>query len=298
MPKRSSARSVVVANPVANVLKSVRSSRLPPTEQRNPRSRHLDRLTVRAAVDLMLREETHALRALRAEHRNIERAVTIIGRAFKLGGRLFYIGAGTSGRLGVLDASECPPTFGSQPEQVQGIMAGGPRALERSIEGAEDDAAGGAQEVRVRDVGRRDVVVGIAASGNTPFVWGGLIEARRRGARTVLVCFNPYLRVPRSIRPSIIIAPDLGPEILTGSTRLKAGTATKVLLNTFTTLAMVRAGKVISNLMVDLSPTNAKLQERATRIVQELSGADSATARQSLEASRWVIRAALRKLRA
>jgi N-acetylmuramic acid 6-phosphate etherase len=200
--------------------------------------------------------------------------------------------------LGVLDASECPVTFCSDPEQVQGIIAGGRPALWRSIEGAEDDAAAGAEAMQTRAVNRRDVVVGIAASGRTPFVWGALREARRRKATTVLMCFNPYLQIPPAIAPDIVLAPDLGPEILTGSTRLKAGTATKMLLNMFSTLGMVRAGKVVSNLMVNVKPTNVKLRDRAVRIVQELTGADYSAAEQALRASRWVIRVALRRLSA
>ncbi len=244
----------------------------------------------------MLREEARTLRALRAEHRNIEKAVELVGRVLKSGGRLFYLGAGTSGRLGVLDASECPPTFSCRPEQVQGIIAGGRTALWRSVEGAEDDAAAGGRAVRVRKVGRRDVVVGIAASGRTPFVWGGLIEAKRRQAQTVLIAFNPHLIIPPAVHPDVVIAPNVGPEILTGSTRLKAGTATKLLLNMFTTLGMVRAGKVISNLMVDVKASNVKLRDRAVRIVQELSGVDSKDAEAALRKSEWSIRTALKRL--
>ncbi len=276
----------------------VQSRRMSPTERRNPRSRKLDTLSIRAAVNLMLSEDARIPPALRKESRAIEQAVAAIGRAFQRGGRLFYVGAGTSGRLGVLDASECPVTFCSDPEQVQGIIAGGRPALWRSIEGAEDDATAGAEAMQTRAVNRRDVVVGIAASGRTPFVWGALREARRRKATTVLMCFNPYLQIPPAIAPDIVLAPDLGPEILTGSTRLKAGTATKMLLNMFSTLGMVRAGKVVSNLMVNVKPTNVKLRDRAVRIVQELTGADYSAAERALRASRWVIRAALRRLSA
>lgn len=302
-PGPLSARSAREATSVAETEATqarefVRSLRLSPTEQRNPRSRRLDKLSVRAAVNLMLAEDARISRALRGECRAIERAVEAIGRAFQRGGRLFYLGAGTSGRLGVLDASECPVTFRSDPEQVQGIIAGGQTALWRSIEGAEDDAGAGARALQTRRVNRHDVVVGIAASGRTPFVWGALIEARRRGAATVLMCFNPHLQIPREIRPDVVIAPNLGPEILTGSTRLKAGTATKMLLNLFSTLGMVRAGKVIGNLMVDVKPANVKLRDRAVRIVQALSGADYAIAEAALRTSRWVIRAALRRLSA
>ena len=270
---------------------------LSPTERRNPRSMHLDRMSTRAAIDLMLSEEARVPRALLAERAKLERVVNAVACAFKCGGRLFYLGAGTSGRLGILDASECPPTFRTPPEWVQGIIAGGQAAIWRAVEGAEDDTAAGGQAVRFRGVGRKDVVVGIAASGRTPFVWGALMEARRRGAFTVLLCFNPDLKVPRAQRPSLVIAPRIGPEVLTGSTRLKAGTATKLALNLFTTLAMVRLGKVSGNLMVDLNASNVKLRDRAVRIVRELTGAADDIVRSALERSGWVVKAALRRLR-
>ena len=196
----------------------------------------------------------------------------------------------------MLDATECPPTFSVSPDQVQGIIAGGQQALWKSVEGAEDDGAAGAQAIRFRGVQRRDVVVGIAASGRTPFVWGALSEAKHRGATTILLCFNPFLRIARPQRPRLVIAPNLGPEILTGSTRLKAGTATKLILNLFTTLAMVRSGKVSSNLMVDVKPSNRKLRDRAVRITMALSGADYAAAQSALERSRWLIKSAYRML--
>jgi N-acetylmuramic acid 6-phosphate etherase len=180
---------------------------------------------------------------------------------------------------------------------VQGIIAGGESALQKSVEGAEDDVGAGAREMQSRSVNRRDVVVGIAASGTTPFVWGALREAKLRKATTVLVCFNPYLKIPKEYRPTIVIAPNLGPELLTGSTRLKAGTATKLLLNIFSTLAMVKSGKVIGNLMVDLNPANVKLRDRAARIVQELTKADYATAREALERNGWVIKKAVAQLK-
>jgi len=217
--------------------------------------------------------------------------------AFRSGGRLFYVGAGSSGRIGTLDASECPPTFRVSPDQVQAIMAGGQEALWQSIEGAEDDAAAGAASVRFRGVSNKDVIVGIAASGRTPFVWGALHEAQRRDASTILLCFNPNLRFRREQKPDLILAFDLGPEVLTGSTRLKAGTATKLVLNLFTTLSMVRLGKVESNLMVDLNPSNIKLRQRAVRIVRELTGVDEAEAIQVLQSNSWVVKRALEKLR-
>ncbi|HWX21608.1 MAG TPA: N-acetylmuramic acid 6-phosphate etherase [Candidatus Binatia bacterium] len=274
----------------------ITSSRLSPTEQRNPRSMHLDKLPLADAITLMLSEEVKVPGKVLAERSELERAIRAIVRSFLRGGRLFYIGAGSSGRLGVLDASECPPTFRTPPEMVQGIIAGGQKALWQSVEGAEDDAAAGGREIKSRRVSSRDVVVGIAASGTTPFVWRALQEAKQRRASTVLICFNPFLKIPRALRPSIVIAPNLGPEVLTGSTRLKAGTATKLILNLFTTLAMVRLGKVRSNLMIDLHPSNAKLRRRAVSIVRELTDADAARAEAALERSGWVIKTAIARL--
>ena len=257
----------------------------------------LDRLPTKQAVELMLSEDRKIPQILLRETGRIARAVELLVRAFRRGGRLFYVGAGTSGRLGVLDASECPPTFRSPPEMVQAIIAGGEPALRNSIEGAEDDRAAGARSIEFRAVSRRDIVIGIAASGTTPFVWGALVEAKRRGASTVLLCFNPYLVIPRAIHPTLVISPNLGPELLTGSTRLKAGTATKLVLNTLTTLAMVRLGKVVSNLMVDLNPANIKLRDRALRIVQELTQASPDNARAALERSGWVVKNAIARLK-
>jgi len=269
---------------------------LSPTEQRNPRSMNLDKLPLGKAIALMLNEDARIPAAIHRERPKIERAIQMIVQAFKRGGRLFYVGAGTSGRLGVLDASECPPTFRTQPEMVQGIIAGGQRALWEAVEGAEDDPDAGARAAANRGVRASDVVVGIAASGRTPFVWGALEEAKRRGAKTVLLCFNPNVRIPPQNRPDLILAPNVGPEILTGSTRLKAGTATKLILNILTTLAMVRTGKVLSNLMIDVKASNTKLRDRATRIVQQLTGADYETSRTALEKADWQIKAAASNL--
>jgi N-acetylmuramic acid 6-phosphate etherase len=290
-PKVQSPKSKVQRAQVeADVVRSVRQS---PTEERNPCSMRLDKMPLGDAVTLMLSEDARVPRKLMGERRHIEQVIRAVVQAFRRGGRLFYVGAGTSGRLGVLDASECPPTFRTPPDMVQGVIAGGQNALWQSLEGAEDDAEAGARAIGYRGVTRRDLVVGIAASGTTPFVWGALREARRHGAKTVLVCFNPFLRMPRSLRPAIVIAPNLGPELLTGSTRLKAGTATKLLLNMFTTLAMVRIGKVRSNLMIDVNPANEKLRDRAVRIVRALTGADYLAAQQALERSDWVIKEAV-----
>lgn len=269
---------------------------LSPTELRNPRSAHLDRLGVDAAVELMLREESMISKALLEEKPRIVKAINLIVRALESGGRLIYAGAGTSGRIGVLDASECPPTFNVTPERVQAIMAGGQRALWGSHEDAEDDSHSGAHAIICRAVGPKDVVVGIAASGRTPFVWGALQQARELGAKTILVCFNPNLRFDDRTRPTLMIAPVTGPEVLTGSTRLKAGTATKLLLNMFSTLAMVRLGKVVENLMVDVQPTNSKLRDRAVRIVVELTGTTPEKARAALERHNWRVPAALNAL--
>ncbi len=268
-----------------------------PTEQRNPRSANLHRLPLSKAIELMLGEEAKIHRALLAERKKIERGIRLIVQAFRQGGRLFYVGAGTSGRLGVLDASECPPTFRTPPEQVQGIIAGGQQALWRSVEGAEDDAQAGARALEFRGLASRDVVVGIAASGRTPFVWGALMEAKRRRAKTILLSFNPHWKIPSAQRPALVIAPNVGPEILAGSTRLKAGTATKLVLNLLTTLSMVKLGKVISNLMADLNASNTKLRDRAVRIVGQLAQCDGATARQALEQSGWIVPTAWQRLR-
>jgi len=254
-------------------------------------------MAVADAVELMLREEAKVTQVLLTKRRLLTRAVAMVARAFQRGGRLFYVGAGTSGRLGVLDASECPPTFRVAPTMVQGIIAGGNVALRRAVEGAEDDAKAGAREISTRRINARDVVVGIAASGTTRFVWGALGAAKRRRAATLLLCFNPHLVIPTALRPDLLIAPNLGPEVLTGSTRLKAGTATKLVLNLLTTLAMVQIGKVASNLMVDVNPSNAKLRTRAVRIVRELTGADDVVAQRALEQSDWMIRAAFQRLR-
>jgi N-acetylmuramic acid 6-phosphate etherase len=280
---------------------SSESLRKSPTEQRNPRSMKLDRMSLKSAVDLMLEEDMSVPVSLRSEKASIEWVVRKILAAFKTGGRLFYIGAGTSGRLGVLDASECPPTFRTKQEQVQGIIAGGRRALWSAVEGAEDDDASGAAAVMHRGVNGRDVVIGIAASGRTPFVWGALAEASKQGGCTVLVCFNPALKTIRRSRgvffPDKVIAPNLGPEVLTGSTRLKSGTATKLLLNIFSTLALAKSGKVISNLMVDLNPSNQKLRGRAVQIVRELAACTEAAAREALEHVGWIVKDAVRVLK-
>jgi N-acetylmuramic acid 6-phosphate etherase len=251
------------------------------TEKRNARSRGIDRLSTLGIVGVINAEDARVAAAVARVKRPIARAVDVIVERLRRGGRLFYVGAGTSGRLGVLDAAECPPTYGTPPSMVQGIIAGGRRALVRSIEGAEDRPEDGAAAVRKKRVGERDAVVGIAACGVTPFVRGAIAEARRAGAATVFVTCAP--EAVDDIDADIIINPVVGPEVVTGSTRMKAGTATKLVLNTLTTAAMIRLGKVYDNLMVDLRATNAKLRDRSERIVMEVTGVSRGRARALLK---------------
>jgi len=262
-----------------------------PTEGRNPKSTGFAEMPLTEAITLMLAEDATLPGKVLAESAHLEWTVNEVARAFASGGRLVYCGAGTSGRLGVLDASECPPTFRTPASLVQGIIAGGRSALWSAVEGAEDDEAAGIRSIASRSVTAQDVVIGISASGHAPFIWGCLAEARRRGAKTVLVACNPGYRDHPLIDRAIL--PDTGPEVLTGSTRLKAGTATKLVLNLITTLALARSGKVMSNLMIDLNPSNSKLRGRAIRIVRDLTSADEAAARHALEANGWVIRLAI-----
>lgn len=241
------------------------------TEQRNPRSVNLDRQTPAEIFDVINAEDA-TLPALIAEAKpDILRAVELVTAAFRAGGRLIYVGAGTSGRLGVLDAAECPPTFLTDPGMVQGVIAGGWDALRCSIEGAEDSTAAGAAEVDRLNAGPADVVFGIATGGTTPFVHGALDRARALGARTVFFACVDRQQVPDTADVSIRIL--TGPEVVTGSTRMKAGTATKMVLNMISTMAMVGIGKVYENLMVDVNTrANAKLVDRGTRLVAELTG--------------------------
>ncbi len=252
------------------------------TERPNPRSRALDRLSPAAIARLMNRADRQAVNAVGRAAPAIGRAVTAIVERLGRGGRLFFVGAGTSGRLGVIEAAECPPTFNTRPGQVQAVIAGGRRAVFRSVEGAEDDARAGARVIRAR-ARRGDAVVGIAASGVTPFVLAALAEARRRGTLTVLVTCNPS--VPRRAS-HIVIALTVGPEVLAGSTRLKAGTATKLTLNTLTIAAFTRLGKVHGNRMVDLQPRSAKLRARARRLVRDLGGVSAARGGKLLDQAR------------
>ncbi len=262
------------------------------TEQRNPRSENLDELPTQAMVDLFVSEENRVVEALAGCRESLAAAVDLASDALRNGGRLFYIGAGTSGRLGVLDASEIPPTFGAPPELVQGIIAGGATALHRSVEGAEDQAELGALSLAERGVNAADVVCGISASGRTPFVLGALQRAREIGAKTVLLSCNPARnrdRTPWNVEIDLAT----GPELVTGSTRLKAGTATKLALNILSTCAMVRLGRVRGNLMIDLHISNTKLRDRAVRLVSQQRRCSYEEARTMLDAHAWKVRECL-----
>lgn len=252
------------------------------TEQRNPNSADIDLKSTEEILQIFHEEDRKALAAVEAESASIARGIRLITEAFRQGGRLFYIGAGTSGRLGVLDASECPPTFSTSPGLVQGIIAGGDQALRRSVEAAEDKPDAGAQALRDQGATDLDVVVGIASSGRTPYVHGALEEAHRIGAKTIFLCCTPPADKLK-VLVDVCIAPVVGPEIITGSTRLKAGTATKLVLNMFTTVSMIQIGKVHNNLMVDIQASNAKLVDRGARIIMEVAGTDYATAQTALE---------------
>lgn len=252
-----------------------------PTESRNLNSTNIDLKSTSEIVRTFHEEDRKAVAAVEAESEAIARAIELCIDAFRSGGRLFYVGAGTSGRLGVLDASECPPTFSTPPEMVQGIIAGGDVALRRSVEGEEDKPESGARAVREQQLTPQDVMVGIASSGRTPYVIGALKEAHAIGATTMFLCCVPP---PEELREWVthFITPIVGPEIITGSTRLKAGTATKLVLNMLTTVSMIKLGKVYNNLMVDVHASNTKLVARSVRIVQAVTGVDAAVAEEAL----------------
>ena len=261
------------------------------TEQRNPASKNLDRMTAMEIVRLMNREDRKVAIAVGRESAAIARAVDAVVDGIRKGGRLIYVGAGTSGRMGVLDAAECPPTFGTSPKLVVALIAGGRRAITRAVEGAEDSERNGERDLRAKKLARNDVVVGIAASGTTPYVVGALKYARRLGAVTVAVTSN--LRMPVGRLAKIVIAPEVGPEVLTGSTRLKAGTSQKMVLNMLSTAVMARLGHVYENLMIDMMLTNEKLAERALRILAEASGKRVSAAEHALRAAGHDLRVGL-----
>jgi N-acetylmuramic acid 6-phosphate etherase len=246
------------------------------TEARNPLSEAIDTLTPIELVGLMNFEDRKVVEAVRKESQAIAQAITWATERLRSGGRILYVGAGTSGRLGVLDAAECPPTFSTPPEMVVGLIAGGPTALTRAVEGAEDDPERGAGDLRALRVSDHDLVVGIATSGRTPYVLGAVREARSTGAATVgIACNRPSLL---GVEVDLEIALLVGPEVISGSTRLKAGTATKMVLNMISTGAMIGIGKTLGNRMIDLNPSNEKLRIRSRRILRELAGVDDETA--------------------
>jgi N-acetylmuramic acid 6-phosphate etherase len=262
------------------------------TEQRNPRSQRIDELDALGIVDLINAEDRMVAEAVGEERQSIARALELAEAAFRGGGRLIYVGAGTSGRLGVLDAAEMPPTYGTDPGMVRGVIAGGYDALVRAREGAEDRPADGAAAMDELGVDALDFVLGIATSGTTPYVHGALDRARALGARTgFLLCTYPPPEL--LAKHDVVIAPLVGPEVITGSTRMKAGTATKLVLNTITTGAMIRLGKVYGNLMVDLQVTCEKLRDRGERIIESLLGIEREEAGRLLERSGGQVKTAL-----
>ncbi len=262
------------------------------TERRNPRTASIDLASPIEIVDLINAEDRTVADAIAGQRMHIAKAVEIAEQTFRQGGRLFYVGAGTSGRLGVLDASECPPTFGVEPEMVQGLIAGGLPALTRAQEGAEDIVENGGKAMDENSIGSRDFVIGIAASGTTPYVHAAIERARELGARTgIVACSPPPQRILEIV--DVAVVPVTGPEVVTGSTRMKAGTATKLVLNMITTGAMIRIGKTYGNLMVDLRATNNKLVDRSQRIVSEVCGVTSEEAQKLLEGANKSVKTAI-----
>ena len=264
------------------------------TEQTNPASARIDRVSTREMLEIVNAEDRRVADSITPEIPQIARAIDAIVEAFHAGGHLFYIGAGTSGRLGVLDASECPPTFNVAPELVQGIIAGGEAALSRATETTEDDPAIGAADLLNRGFTAKDVLCGIAASGRTPYVLGAIDEANRLGAVTIGLSCTPNSELAR--RSKIAITPTPGPEIIAGSTRLKAGTATKLVLNMLTTGAFIRMGYVRGNLMVNVQPKNSKLLARSLRIIQAATGATPEQAAEALKSANNIVRDAIDRI--
>lgn len=261
------------------------------TESVNRRTRSIDILPTRKILELINAEDHHVPEAVKRVIPHIEKAVRLVVKSFENGGHLYYVGAGTSGRLGVLDASECPPTFGVKPSLVQGIIAGGRSTLVRSKEGIEDDAAAGARDVRAKKVGKLDTVIGIATSNRTPYTLAALKEAKKLKAKTVFLCCNRSAKIP--IKPDVIINPITGPEAIAGSTRMKAGTATKLILNMITTAAMIKIGKTYGNLMVDLEATSEKLVERSIKTLMIVCDINYASAKGLLNRAKGHVKSAI-----
>jgi N-acetylmuramic acid 6-phosphate etherase len=262
-----------------------------PTEQINPATLHLDKAPVDEILDIIINEDKRMIAAVQREKERIAHGVEILTQAVRKGGRIIFVGAGTSGRLGVLEAAEMPPTFGTAPTLVQAIMAGGKEAVFRAKEGVEDDFEEGARAISRLRVTKRDVVIGVSASGITPFVRGALTRARRAGLKIIFVTCWPGTELQNFV--DLIIAPAVGPEVLTGSTRLKAGTATKMVLNMLTTVAMVRTGKTYGNLMVDVQANSDKLRDRARRILMVVTDLDYDAADKLLRQAHWNVKAAI-----
>jgi N-acetylmuramic acid 6-phosphate etherase len=262
-----------------------------PTEAINPRSHAVETLSTVDIVSLMLGEDRRMIAAVIGERARIAEGAELVASAVRDGGRVLFVGAGTSGRLGVLEAAEIPPTFGTRPRTVQAVMAGGRQAVFRAREGVEDDEREGLRALARLRPTTRDVTIGITASGVTPFVRGALTRARKAGARVVVVTCGPAAAM-RDLA-DVVIAPRVGPEVIAGSTRLKAGTATKMVLNMLTTIAMIKVGRTYGNLMVDVQPGNAKLKDRARRLVGAVAGVDAARADELLRRARWNVKAAI-----
>lgn len=269
------------------------------TEKRNPRSLTIDTLDIPGVLKVINAEDRKVARAVEREIPHIARAVGFVVTSFKAGGRLIYAGAGTSGRLGILDATECPPTYGTPPSKVQGVIAGGRKSVFRSQEGSEDSEAAGARDIASKKVSGADVVCGIAASMRTPYVIGALREAKKRGARTIFLTTNPratlrtrqFAALWRSI--DVAICPEVGPEVVMGSTRMKSGTAQKLVLNMLTTASMIRLGKVYENMMVDLQMTSKKLEERAKKVIMIATGVGYADAGKALKKASYHVKSAI-----
>ncbi|MBE7041921.1 MAG: N-acetylmuramic acid 6-phosphate etherase [Ruminococcaceae bacterium] len=261
------------------------------TEMRNEKTKHIDKMSVHEMVSVMCEENYHAVKAVEQASKQIEKVVEVIAESFQKGGRLFFIGAGTSGRLGVLDAAECPPTFGVDYDMVNGIIAGGDDCMRRAAEGAEDKAEKGAEDIKANGVKSGDVVVGISVAGGAAYVEGALKMARSLGAVTVSLSSNYGTKIEAVSDYAIVT--DTGAEVITGSTRLKAGTAHKMVLNILTTCSMVKMGYVYENMMINLRPSNIKLTDRMVRIVTEICDCDYEKAKELLEQNDWSIRKAV-----
>lgn len=261
------------------------------TESINPKTLDIDCKSIEEIISIMNEEDKNVIKAVQDEKDNIVKVVESVIYSLSNGGRLFYVGAGTSGRLGVLDAAECPPTFGTKPEMVQGIIAGGNKALTIAVEGAEDDEEKGSQVILEQRVNNKDIVIGITTSGTTPYVIAALKQSHLMGAKTVLLSCNPLSKKKTYI--DYYITPLVGPEIITGSTRLKAGTATKMILNMITTTSMIKLGKVYKNLMVDLQANNQKLKKRSINIIKILTNLEDEKAIELLKQAKGNLKIAL-----